>query len=82
MKIVYCPEKKEVITIDESKEPNRKKKYWHRSGKPFEWQETKLEISFEDLSNEKLCDLVEEKRGKPVAQAWRNRREWLLEQLS
>lgn len=82
MKIVYCPEKKEVITIDEKKETNWKKKYRHRSGKPFEWQEVKQSFDYDDLSNEKLCELVEEKRGKPVANTWRNRREWLLEQLS
>jgi len=36
MKIVFNPKTQEVIEIDETKEPNWQKVYYHRSGAPFE----------------------------------------------
>lgn len=81
MKIVFDPKTSQVIEVDETKEPDRQKKYYHRSGIPFQWQEVKQSFDYKDLSTEKLCDLVEAKQGKPVATAYKNRREWLLSKL-
>lgn len=81
MKIVFNPKTQEEIVIDEVKEPNWKKVYWHRSWVPFEWQ-TIPAINYEDLTNEKLCELVEEMTGKPVAVAYKTRRSRLLAKLS
>lgn len=82
MKIVFNPKTQEVVEVDETKEPNWKKVYWHRSWVPFEWTTTIPEINYEDLTNEKLCELIEEKTGKPVAVAYKTRRRWLLEKLA
>ena len=63
MKNVFCPKKQEVITIDETKEKDWMTKYYHRSGKPFEWQpeqvvetveETVVEESTEEEREEEL----------------------------
>lgn len=82
MKIVFDPKLKEVVTIDETKEKDRQKKYYHRSGVPFDWVEQSLQVDYSDLTNEKLCELVEEKTWKPVATPYKSRREWLLGKLA
>jgi len=81
MKIVFNPKTQEVVEIDETKEPNWQKVYYHRSGVPFEWATTQ-EINYNDLTNEKLCELIEEKTGKPVAVAYKTRRQWLLAKVA
>ncbi len=83
MKIVFDPKSKQVITIDETKEKTRKKKYYHRSWVPFEGaDEPKIkDADYEDLSNEKLCELIEEKFGKAVPNTRANRRTYLLKKL-
>jgi hypothetical protein len=82
MKIVFDPKTQQVIEIDESKEKDRQKKYYHRSGVPFAWSEQWLQVDYDDLTTEKLCELVEEKTGKPVAPAYKTRRTRLLSKLS
>lgn len=80
IKNVYDPKTKQVIQVDANVEKDWMTKYRHRSGVPF--KTPKKEFSYDDLSNEKLCELVAEKTGKPVAAAYKNRKEWLLWKLS
>lgn len=82
MKIVFDPKTQEVIEVDETKDPNWQKKYYHRSWVPFGWTATIPTINYEDLTNEKLCELIEEKTGKPVATAYKTRRQRLLAKLT
>lgn len=81
MKIVFNPKTQSVVEIDETKEPNWQKAYYHRSWAPFEWVTTQ-DINYNDLTNEKLCELIEEKTGKPVAVAYKTRRQWLLAKVA
>jgi hypothetical protein len=39
MKKVMHPKTREIVIIDETKEPNRQRDYLHHTGKAFEWVE-------------------------------------------
>ncbi len=82
MKIVFDPKSQQVIEVDETKEKDRQKKYYHRSWVPFDWAKDVITFDYNDLTTEKLCELVEEKMGKPVASAYKTRRSWLLAKLA
>lgn len=85
MKIVFDPKTEQVIEIDETKEPKWQQKYRHRSGKPFVWVEpTKEEAKkdvLDDLDIEVLRGIYEDKLGKPVANRYKNDKDWILDQL-
>ncbi len=98
MKIVFCPKLQEVITIDETKEPKRQKKYRHRSWKPFTQP---APTPIEDVPTEELEEIIEERKeedqeialekaremfeaieGRKVPNNKKNDLEWILSKIS
>lgn len=82
-KIVYCKKMEKVIIIDAKKEPNRRKKYWHRSGVPFDGAEKEVEVisELDWLSIEELRAIYTERMWRPVANSKKNDKEWIISKL-
>lgn len=87
MKNVLDPKTNEIIVIDETKEPNWKTKYLHRSWKPFEIDHNEeSQVSWEtvlnDISIEELQWLYEWEFWKKVPVNKKNDKEWIISKLS